>query len=65
MYPGLAVVGELGSDDAKVYWLLLLMVLRWPLWLSLVLAGLGDAEWTQSHVSLCCSISPRRLWPWL
>jgi hypothetical protein len=26
-YPGLAVVKELSSDDAKLYWLLLLMVL--------------------------------------
>jgi hypothetical protein len=31
MCPGLAVVGELGSDDAEVYQLLLLMVLHLPL----------------------------------
>ena len=31
MYSGLAVVGEVGSDDAKVYWLLFLMVLLLPL----------------------------------
>ena len=38
-----AVVGELGSNGAKVYWLLLLMVLGLALgiWLSSVLAGLG------------------------
>jgi hypothetical protein len=47
VYSGLAVVGELGSDDAHVYWLLLVMVLNLPLtiWLSLVFAGLGDSVW--------------------
>lgn len=42
MYPGLAVLGEVGSDDAKVYFLLFLMVLCFPLgiWLSLVLSDL-------------------------
>jgi hypothetical protein len=30
VYSGLAVVGELGSDDAHVFWLLLLMVLHLP-----------------------------------
>lgn len=42
MYLGFAVMGELSSDGAKVYWLLLLMVLHLPLtfWLYLVLAGL-------------------------
>jgi hypothetical protein len=36
-------VGELGSDDAKSPWFLLLMFLPWPLtiWLSLVLPGLA------------------------
>ena len=42
-YPGLALVGELGSDDAILLWLLLIMFLHLPfaIWLSLVLAGLG------------------------
>jgi len=45
-YPGLAVVGELGSDDAKWPWLLLLKFLYLPLtiWLSLVLAGLAVSD---------------------
>ena len=30
LYSGLAVVGELGSDDAHMFWLLLLMVLHLP-----------------------------------
>jgi hypothetical protein len=39
------VVGELGFDDAHIYWLLLPMVLHLPLtiWLSLVFAGLCDS----------------------
>ena len=48
-YPGLAVVGELGSNGTKVYWLLLLfVVLSLPLtiWLSLVLTGLGVSVWS-------------------
>ena len=44
MYSGLVVVGELGSDDAHVFWLLLLTVLTLPftIWISLVFVGLGD-----------------------
>ena len=62
MYPGLAVVGELGSDDAKVYWLLLLMVLHLPLtiWLSLVFAGPGISIWSLLLLSLDCFRSPGR-----
>ena len=54
MYPRLAVVGELDSDDAKVYWLLLLMVLCFSLvmWLSLVSAGLGVFGWCLPLLSL-------------
>ena len=54
MYRGLAVVRELGSDDAKVYWLLLLMFLCLPLttWLYLVLAGLGVSVWSLTPMSL-------------
>jgi len=41
-YPGLAVVGELGFDDSKWPWFLLLKFLPFPLTicLSLVLAGI-------------------------
>ena len=46
LYSASPVVGELGSDDALVYWLLLLMVLCLPLaiWLTLVFAGLESAS---------------------
>jgi hypothetical protein len=45
-FPGFAVVRELGSDDAKWPWFLLLMSLHLPLdiWLSLVLPGLADSD---------------------
>ena len=45
VYLGLAVLGELGSDDAHVFWLLLLMVLCLPLaiWISLVIVDLDDS----------------------
>jgi hypothetical protein len=38
------VVGELGSDDAHVYWLMLLMVLCLPftIWIFLEFVVLGD-----------------------
>lgn len=41
-YPGLAVVGVLGSDGVSLDWLLLIMFVSLPLaiWLSLVLSGL-------------------------
>jgi hypothetical protein len=60
VYSGLAVVGELGSDDAHVYWLLLLMVLCLPLviWISLVFVGLGDSVCSLSILSLGCFRSP-------
>lgn len=43
MYSGLAVAGEVGYDDAKVYRILFLLVLHLPhaIWLSLLFAGLG------------------------
>ena len=46
-YLRLAVLKELGSDGAKVYWLLLLMFLCLTLaiWFSLVLPGLGVSDW--------------------
>jgi hypothetical protein len=44
MYTWLAVVGELGADDAHLFWLLLLMVLclTFTIWISLVFVDLGD-----------------------
>ena len=67
MYLGLAVVGELDSDDAHIYWLLLLMVLHLPLtiWISLVFVGLGDFVWSLSLLSLGCFRSPSRSVAWL
>ena len=52
----------MGSDGAKVYWLLLLMVLHLPLttWLSLVLPGLGVFFWSLPPVSISCCRSPGR-----
>jgi hypothetical protein len=51
VYSGLSVVGgELGSDDAHVFWLLLLLalLLLFALWLSLVFVDLGDCMETAS-----------------
>jgi hypothetical protein len=44
VYSGLTVLGELGSDDVHVFWLLLLMVLGLPfaIWIFLVFVGLGN-----------------------
>ena len=52
MYSDLAVLGELGSDDAQVFWLLLLMVLCLPfaIWISLVFVALGDCLESASFV---------------
>ena len=52
VYSGLAVVGELGSDDAHVFWLLLLTVLTLPftIWISLVFVGLCDCLGSASFV---------------
>ena len=57
-YQGLAVVEELGSDGAKLHWVLSLMFLYLPftIWLSLVLTGLGVSEGSQPpwrQVELC------------
>jgi hypothetical protein len=56
-------MGEMDSDDAHVYWLLLLMGLCLPFanWLSLVFAGLGDSVWSLLLLSLGCFRSPGRL----
>jgi hypothetical protein len=52
MYSGLAVLRELGSDDAYVFWLLLLLVLPLPftIWISLVFVSLGDCMESASFV---------------
>jgi hypothetical protein len=53
MYPGFAVMGELGSDVAKPNWFLLLMLLCLPLaiWLSLVLFDLLPvSDWSLSFL---------------
>jgi hypothetical protein len=49
---GLAVVEELSSDDAHVFWLLMLMVLCLPfdIWISLVFVALGDYTESASFV---------------
>ena len=54
------MVGELGSDDAHAYWLLVLLVLGLPLdiWLSLVFAGLGVSVCNLPLLSLDCFRSP-------
>ena len=54
-YPGLAVVRELGSDDAKQPWFLLLRFLDSPLtiWLSLLLVGLVVSDWSLSLLWTC------------
>ena len=46
------MVGELGSDDAHVFWLLLLMVLHlaFTIWISLVFVDLGDYMESASFV---------------
>jgi hypothetical protein len=57
-YPELAVVGELGSANATLYWILLLSFLLLPLtiWLFLILTVLGVFDWSKPprrHVKLC------------
>ena len=61
VYSGLAVVGELGSNDAHVFWHLLLMVLYLPfaIWMSLVFVGLDDCLESASFVPGCFR-SPNR-----
>ena len=52
VYSWFAVVGELGSDDAHMFWLLLLLVLCLPfiIWISLVFVGLGNYIVSDSFV---------------
>ena len=56
-YPGLAVVGELGSDDVNLSLFLLLcfLYLHLSIWLSLVLVGLALSD---RSFSLLCSCEP-------
>jgi hypothetical protein len=62
MCSGLAVVGELGSDDAHVYWLLLLMILHLTLtiWIPLMFVSLYDSVWSLYLLYLGCFRSPGR-----
>jgi hypothetical protein len=59
VYSGLAVVGEMGSDDAHVFWLLLFMVLCLPfaIWISLVFVDLGDYMESASYVPRLLQVS--------
>ena len=49
-------MGELGFDDAQVYWLLLLKVLCLPfaIWLSQVFAGMSHSVWSLHLLLLGC-----------
>ena len=57
-YPGFAVVGELGSDDAMLPWFLLVTFLHLPfvIWLSLLLTGLALSDCELSVLQACVSI---------
>ena len=59
LFSGLAVVGELGSDDAYIFWLLLLMVLHLPLaiCISLMFACLSDYMELDSFISGLLQVS--------
>ena len=63
VYSGLAVVGEMGSDDVHVYWFLLFIIFHFPLaiGISLVFLGLGDSVWSLPLLSLGCFRFPVRL----
>ena len=52
MYLGLAVLEELFSDDAHIFWFLLFMVLclLFAIWISLVFVDLGDCMESASFV---------------
>ena len=59
-YPWLPVVGELGSDGAILYWLLLIMYLCLPftILLSLFFVSLSVPHWSRlagRQVELCVS----------
>ena len=71
-YPGLAVVEELSSVDAKLPWFQLLMFLTLPLtiWLSLVFAGLVISDGGFFLLPVFVSVllgdqfSPSDIWVW-
>ena len=52
MFSELAVVGELGSEDANIFWFLLLMFLCLPflIWIFLVFIVLRDCMESASFV---------------
>jgi hypothetical protein len=58
-YPGLAVVGELGSDDTMYPWFLLVKFLLLPftIWLSLVLVGFAVSGFSLSLLWACKPVS--------
>ena len=61
-YPELALVGELGSDGAKLHWCLLIKFLHLPFarWLPLVFTGLGAQVWSRPplrQVELCVQVT--------
>ena len=62
MCPELAVIDELGSDCARVYWLLLLMIfcLSLTIYLSSVLTGLDVSVCVLHPLILGCLRSPWR-----
>jgi hypothetical protein len=57
-YSVVALVGELGSDDLKYPWFLLLMFLPLliAIWLSLVLAGLSVSDCGLFLLQACVSV---------
>ena len=56
VYPGLAVVGGLGSDDAMWPWFLLLKFFPLAIQFSLVLAGLAVSDYGLSLLQACVSV---------
>ena len=58
-YPGLAVVENLCSDDAKYPWFLLVRFLHLPFttWLFLVLVGHALYGWSLSLLLVCKPVS--------
>ena len=57
-YPGLAVVGELCSDDAMEPWLLFLVFLpsAFSIWLSMMLASLAVSDCDLSLLQASVSV---------
>ena len=69
-YPGLAVVGELGSDGAILPWFLLVIFLHllFAFWLSLVLADVAVSWESLScfvHFYVGTPVRPALLWLYL